>query len=528
MKIKDWMLAVAAGLLMFAAWPPAGFPFLIIGAWWFLFRLSDKFLHTRKQGRFWAYVYIAFLLFNLLTTYWIWFATPAGAVLAITVNALLMTLTFGVWHAARRRLPVSMATVLFPVLWISFEKLHYEWDLEWPWLTMGNVFAAHPAWVQWYEWTGVMGGSLWILIGAMWFYFLSRKKFRPVRQVVYWSLFLLIPLLWSVYRYYTYKPRGPRATVVILQPNIDPWTEKFDRPNGTMLDDLLALLPPDTMRVDLILAPETALPQGMEIRRLEDYPEIRRLKEVARRYQAPVLTGVSLYHIVDTAAEGIPPTANYSRRSRLWYQLYNSALWIDSEGRLSLYHKAILVPGAEKMPYRKIFKPLIGDIVLDLGGMAGTHTPSPQPVVFGSPGSQLHVAPIICYESIFGDYVRQYVLKGANLLAVISNDGWWKKTSGYRQHYDYARLRAIEDRRAVVRAANTGRSGYIDQKGRSVQSLGYGRRGTLVVHPALNDRLTFYALHGDYIARLSIFLAILLLLYALLGRKKGGDPLKKP
>jgi len=521
------MLAVGAGLLMFAAWPRAGIPWLVIPGWVLLLTLSGRYVSPQSsQKAFFGYVYGAFLLFNLFTTYWIWFATPAGAVLAITVNALLMTLTFWIWHQARRRLPLSMYAVLFPVIWISFEKLHYQWDLEWPWLTMGNVFASHPAVVQWYEWTGVLGGSLWILIAAWWLYRLQTRSFKPRSALIKWALWILLPVGWSVYRYYTYEPSGKEAKVIIMQPNIDPWTEKFDRPNTDMLDDLIDLLPRKDFQADLILAPETALPQGMEIDRLESYPEIRRLKELAQRYHTPVLTGVSLYHIVDTLHEKIPPTANYSRRSHLWYQLYNSALWIDPDGRLALYHKAILVPGAEKMPYRKIFKPLLGDIVLDLGGMAGTHTPSPEPVVFSWPGTPVKAAPIICYESIFGDYVRQYVLKGANLLTVISNDGWWKKTSGYRQHYDYARLRAIENRRDVLRSANTGQSGHIDQTGRSIQSLPYNRRGILTVYPRLNDQTTFYTQHGDYIARVSIFLTILLLLYALLGRKKGGYPLK--
>ncbi len=518
MMRRSWLLPVTAALLMFAAWPHAGIPLLIFTAWWPLFRLSDLHLRERRKW-FFAKIYLTFFLFNLLTTYWIWFATPAGAVMAILANSLLMSLTFWIWHRARRRLPVSMAVVLFPVLWISFEKMHYVWDLEWPWLTMGNVWSAWPWSVQWYEYTGVFGGSLWVLAGALWFYYLTRRSFRPSRRWVPWLAFVFLPMMLSALRYLTYEEKGPEARVLILQPNIDPWTSKFDRPNTEMAGDLIRLIPPDTTRWDLILAPETALPQGMEIDRLRFRRAVEMLRDVAEEHQSPVLTGVSLYHIL-RQSDSLPPTANYSKRNHTWYQLYNSALFIRPEGDFSLYHKAILVPGAEKMPYRSLFQPLLGNLVLDLGGMSGTHTPSREPVVFRY--GKLKVAPIICYESIFGDYVRRYVLKGANLLAVISNDGWWKRTSGYRQHFDYARLRAIETRRDVVRAANTGRSGLIDQRGRAVASLGYDRRGILDVRPHLNEAVTFYTRHGDYIARLALFLTALLLLYALLGCKKGG------
>ena len=514
MKIRNgWLLAVAAGFLLFASWPEGGFPFLIFAAWWPLFRLSD--LYMERKGIFWR-LYLAFFLFNLLTTYWIWYATPAGAVMALTANSLLMALTFWLWHKARKRLPPAMQAVLFPALWMSFEKLHYVWDLEWPWLTMGNVFASVPWAVQWYAYTGVFGGSLWVLAGSFWLYRLTQKKAAPAAWIK-WGTFVLLPVLLSLALYFRYAEKGTEARVLILQPDIDPWTEKFDRPNRQSLADLESMVPAGR-HFDLIVAPETALARSMDLDRLHRNRTVMRLKKLADSSQAAWLTGVSLYRIWHGKADSVPETANWAERRHFWYQIYNSALFVAPRRPLALYHKAILVPGAEKMPYRKLFRPLLGDWIIDLGGMSGTHTPSPHPVVFRH--DSLRVAPIICYESVFGDYVRRYVLRGANLLAVISNDGWWKKTSGYRQHFDYARLRAIENRRDVVRSANTGRSGLIDQRGRVVQSLGYDKRGAIDAKVHLNTEITFYTRHGDYLARLAVFLAGLLLAYGFLGRKR--------
>jgi len=514
MKERRWLLAALSVLLFIAAWPERGWPFLIFGAWVPLFYLSDLYRQTSRKY-FFPLLYLVFFIFNGALTYWIWFATPAGAVFAVSANALLMTLTFWIWHRLRWRLPYNMGLALFPPLWILFEKMHYLWDLEWPWLTMGNVFAAHPEHVQWYAYTGVFGGTAWILAVNIKIFTLLQRRRRYL--LVDTLLLLTLPLFWSRYLYTHYQEQGQPVRVLLLQPNINPWTEKFTRPNRVSMDDLIQMAEPYADSVDLIIAPETALARLTDKNRIHTSPFYLRLKEFFRRHpHSAWLIGASLYNYVDENGP-VPSTANRSSNGR-WYQLYNSALFITAD-TLAMYHKSILVPGAEKMPFRKFVSPILGDIILDLGGASGTHTPSPGAAVFSVPSKNIRIAPIICYESIFGDYVRQYVQKGANLLAVITNDGWWKKTGGYRQHFHYARLRAVETRRDVVRAANTGRSGHINQRGDVMAYLPYNRRGALVVTPRLNNRPTFYVRYGDYIPRIALFVAAVLLIYAF-GKKR--------
>ena len=508
-NLRDVLLSV---LFFVAAWPEHGFPFLIFVAWVPLLMLSDRFSERPSRG-FFLYVYAVFFLFNLLITYWIWFATPIGAVFAVTVNALLMSLTFWIWHRSRRRLPPSMYWPFFVTLWMSFEMLHYHWDFEWPWLTMGNVFAAWPSVIQWYEYTGVFGGSLWVLTGSVLLYFLVKNPSGKK----YWiraALWLILPVLLSLRMYSAYREKGKEAKVLILQPNIDPWTEKFDRSNVASADDLIALMEQAKEKPDLAVAPETALAQSMQADRLGVYPSVRKLKKYLSEKGFALLTGVSLHRFYYDK-NNLPSTVNKVGGKNLWYTLYNSALLIEPDGKLMLYHKSILVPGAEKMPYFHLLKPVFGSLVLDLGGMAGTHTPDSIPKVFPVEGTPVRVAPIICYESIFGFYVRKYIRRGANLPAIITNDGWWKKTGGYRQHFRYASLRAIETRRDIVRSANTGRSGIFDQKGRVLQSLPYGKRGIIEGTVHLNDEETFYVRYGDYPGRLAVFLAVLFFLYSI-------------
>ncbi len=512
---KSWGLAVLSGLLFTLAWPSHGFPLLIFLAWIPLFILSDLYSDKKKRALF-GRVYLTFFLFNLLVTYWIWFATPVGAVIAIFVNSLLMASVFLLWHWSRKRIPSKMYWPLFVVLWISFEKIHHTWDFEWPWLSMGNVFASWPWWVQWYAYTGMFGGSLYVLTANILLYRSLKKKRK---SAWFKSLaFIFIPALISWIIFYTYEEKGEEVKVAVLQPNVDPWSEKFDRSNVEALEELLSLLPDTLKQPDLILAPETALPAGME----KDKGSFRFIQTeinafLRRRNYKSMLTGATLYQF--HYGKNIPLTAIPTRKKGVFYTLYNSALLFQPDTTYQLYNKSILVVGAEKMPYHRFLSPLLGDIVLDLGGASGTHTPSPEPVVFKVRNTEIRVAPIICYESVFGDYVRKYVEKGANLLAVITNDGWWRKTGGYRQHFDYARLRAIENRRDVVRSSNTGKSGHINQKGEVVQSLEFNKQGVLIVYPKLNNEKTFYTEHGDYIARVAIFLTLLLLLYAVFNKK---------
>ena len=116
---------------------------------------------------------------------------------------------------------------------------------------------------------------------------------------------------------------------------------------------------------------------------------------------------------------------------------------------------------------------------------------------------------MICYESIWGDWIAGSVKQGAQFIAIITNDGWWGNTSGKDQHLLYAKLRSIETRRYVVRSANTGISGFINQRGDVVQQSKWWTRTALKADINLNDHITFYVKHGDVVAIVSAILALL-------------------
>ena len=164
------------------------------------------------------------------------------------------------------------------------------------------------------------------------------------------------------------------------------------------------------------------------------------------------------------------------------------------------------------MPYKNLLEPIIGEVLLDFGGTIATRGIQNKRSNFQS-NDKVIIAPIICYESIYGSFVTEYVRYGAQLLVVISNDAWWGNTEGHRQLLSYSRLRAIENRRAIARSANTGISAFINKNGEITNKIDYGKKGILNGDVELNNKLTFYTKYEDYIARIALLLFILTILF---------------
>src|SRR5690606_16142321 len=199
------------------------------------------------------------------------------------------------------------------------------------------------------------------------------------------------------------------------------------------------------------------------------------------------------------------------------FDMFNTACFLSDTGEIAFYHKSKLVPGVEIMPYPQVFG-FVSELLFSLGGTSGGYGRQKTPTVFaGEEGIQ--VAPAICYESIYGEFMSKFVQQGAGLIFIITNDGWWGNTPGHRQHLHYARLRAIELRRSIARSANTGISAFIDQRGQVLQPTEYWTQDVLRATLLVNKELTFYARFGDYLGRTAAWLSILVFLSALVKKK---------
>jgi apolipoprotein N-acyltransferase len=525
-------LAVLGALLLSCGWlpHPVALPALLLLVAWVPYLVLERQLTQQgaRKGRVFATTYFMLVLWNALTTWWVSYSTLGGGIAAVVLNAALMCLPLMAFRQTKKRLGSRIGYLSLPIYWIAFEQLHLHWDVTWPWLTLGNGFAAAPQWVQWYEYTGFLGGSLWVwavnlLIFTAWMKRRAAKEVMGAKvKVNLWFalpvLAVLLPLGWSYLIGAAYHEKGPTAEVVVVQPNFDPYAEKFAGspnyvPYPEQITRLLTLSEQQlTPQTRLVVWPETALEENHWESTIERQPDIQRVRQwLGEHPGVALLTGITTigtYPNKEAASE----TARY-RDDLGYYDVYNAtAYFANATAPVALYHKSRLVPGVEKIP------PILSSVLsnIDLGGYVGSYGSQAERTVYAAPAGApaLRPAPLICYESIYGDFVAEYVPNGATLLTLSTNDAWWLDSPGYRQLLRYGSLRCIETRRDLARAANTGYTGFINQKGDITQLVPAwvptASRG--VVH--LNDEQTFYVRHGELIGRGAQGLAVLLLLGA--------------
>jgi apolipoprotein N-acyltransferase len=520
------LLSLLGGLFLSFSWFPAGFfPVIFIAFVPLLLIEHSLFVQPQKYKTLTLFFccYLTFIIWNVVVTWWVKNASLDGAAMAFLANSLLMTFVFMMFHRVKRRLGEQWGHVIFICFWLTFEFLHLDWDLTWPWLTLGNVFAAAPFAVQWYEYTGVFGGSLWILVVNVLIFELIRNfsgaaKREKLRGISIIAAVLVLPFLLSVLVSSMYEEKkGKEQNVVVVQPNIDPYNEKFSGDYLAQLKKMLELAFQKTdHQTDYLLFPETALTEDIWENNLENSQSIRLLQEVIRQYpKLKIIVGASTYRSFQPW-EQPSATARMFTDSEGFYDAFNTALQLDSTGRIQVYHKSKLVPGVEKMPFPAFFK-YFENFAISLGGISGSLGMQEERTPFIASDSTA-TAPVVCYESIYGEYVGEYISNGAQFISIITNDGWWGDTPGYKQHLKYGALRAIETRLWIARSANTGVSCFIDPKGNILQPSAYWTPAVLSQTIRLHKEQTFYTKHGDYIARAAFYISIALLFYSLLIR----------
>ena len=222
---------------------------------------------------------------------------------------------------------------------------------------------------------------------------------------------------------------------------------------------------------------------------------------------------MSSINVVDIENEDLSDPALRRLKGGGYNKSYNSALYIGERANMEIYHKSKLVIGVEEVPFTGLFK-FMQKYALNFGGAFGSQGKDEKRKVFKAEEGRIRVAPVICWEAIFGDFVVDFMREGANVIFVVTNDGWWGNTPGHKQLQAYCRIRAIENRRSIARSANTGTSSYINQRGDVSQATDYWVEAVLRQEINLNNKITFYTTHGDYIGRTSTAFAVLILLYA--------------
>ena len=525
------LLSVFSGLLLSLAWPQRGIAALLFVALIPMLIVEDNIYKNRdKFSRFavFFYTYLGFFVWNLIATWWIYHASFVGAAMAIvfifmSVAIVLRCFPRGSSILARGSSKIDTSGYfILVVFWMSLEYLHLNWELAWPWLHLGNGFASAIKSVQWYEYTGAFGGSIWVLTINILLFRMIKMKYekRPSSEIKKLSIIslslLVVPIILSWFIYYNYTEKNNPVKVLVVQPNVDPYGEKFVPEYRDVIWDKLIgqTILASEHSPDFIVWPETSIPGSLYLNEPDEPQAITKIKDSLIKYLpgSVLVSGADAYEVYDYKKTA---TARTFPKGECCWDAFNTALEIDTSGMLNYYHKSKLVPGVERMPYPKLFGAL-EKFAIDLGGTSGSMGTSPEPIVFGN--GIVPIAPIICFESVFGEFVTQYVRKGAELLFIITNDGWWGDTPGYRQHFSYASLRAIETRRSIARSANTGISGFINQRGDVIESAPFWEKHALLNTINANDKLTIYVRFGDYLGRIAVFSTFTILLILLIMR----------
>jgi len=521
-KQSPFLLSLLTGLLLYVAWPPSPLFILHFVAWIPLLQLAALGNERNKSTFwFWKWSLLSMLIWNIGSTWWVWFASEGGAVAMIIANSLLMSLVLTAFYFTKKHVPKTKYMGLI-VFWLSFELLHYNWDAAFPWLTLGNGLAKFPILIQWYEYTGVLGGSAWILIcNIALFVFLKEASKKIILPV----LVILVPILISVGIYVTYSNNNPEVKVLILQPNLDPYGEKFESdPMDIAFDAVEQIEENIDSTTQFVILPETAIPGSFDLSEANIQPTVSLIKKLTLKYpNAAIITGLETYELYSVNLKECKKptyTARITNEPCVFYDVYNTAAIFHQGKDPVFYHKSKLVPGVEKMPFPK-YLGFLENLSIDLGGTSGSLGSSPEPVVFYGPDS-ISTCGLVCYESIFGEYISRFSEQNIDFLTVITNDGWWGNTPGYKQHLYYGNLRAIESRKYITRSANTGISAIINDKGEIEQRTNWWEKAVIKGSIRTNNKKTFYTRNGDLLGQACKFISIFLILGAIVKRKLKG------
>lgn len=503
------------------------------------------------NAQLFRHTYAAFFIWNLICCYWLMLVALGAAdlaealvsavagVLAIALNPLLMAIPFQLQARLRRYLRPEWAALALVPLWLAFEYFHYHWDLSWPWLTLGNALSFQPSMIQYVEFTGVLGVSAHILL-CNWLIYaglrqVGRKAMLAVVVLAAALVWALLPLLLA--GPLTHPDRAALQStdtlrVRMIQPNINPFAlgdELTVEKRIELYKRLILSAPLDSGRI--IMLPERAIARPMEPRTMLNGRLLVPMWEMVDSFQIQILTGIEDFrNFEDTITAPISARESYrmvaGKRQLVYSVHYNSAWIINTSRSTQLYRKGKLVPMVERVPFLRGLRWLKFLNLDPAKGLLNFGRPDSLTLLYDIDSIPTNV--LICYESAFGDHTRQKTAMGGRWIAMITNDGWWRQSSGYIQHAGLSIIRAIENRRTIARCANNGRSMIVAATGEVSQASDWGVEAVIDADVPLYDYQTFYVRHGDLIGIiacwLSAFIVVVGWLMRFLQRRRVATP----
>ena len=524
-KRQPLLASLTSGILLGIAWPPLPFaPLLLIA-------LVPLFIaiHNTKSWLAILYAYISMAIWFAITMYWIGNVNAGIMDVVIILSGFLVAplfscIPFYVFYWVRKRISNAVLVwLMLPVFWSAYELLMSTWELSYNWLVLGLGFSKWPLLIQFYEYVGTSGGSLLIVLFNVVLFLLIENHFKDsntkpfVKSLI--GITTIVVLLNILTNCLSSEKQKGEATIALVQANYSAYDTLTEQSLDKQIDLLDSLLASNIKtEIDLIVCSEGYLRgygnNDIFINNIEQTAVAKKLLRLAKKYDAPILTGMICFQFFQTK-----PKDSYSAnplQNGGFYEVYNAALFVTPKGKIQVQTKNKLVPFMERVPLLNLLSIMEG-MHLSLNQSSASYGRIDKHKVFRY--KKLKIAPVICIETVYPEYVRQFAKKRANLLAVIANEGWTGKTSGYLQNASYASTLAIQLRKPLVRAANTGVTLFCNNKGEAKNQTKWMERTVVIDKLILSKSKTLYSMLGDWIGKISALLTIILLFFLIIKRK---------
>ena len=489
LNLNPLIQVIISGFTTGLAFHPLGLGFLAWGSFVPLIHVFN-ISHFRKNI---IYGYIFGLSFNLTAFYWI--GVNSGADFITVLGSLFAAVFYLAFFWAVAGLLFSLISkghqhisgnIFFPFIIVLIEYVRSFGALGFPWSNLALTQSNYIYFIQFIEVTGTYGVSFFIIGFNVILYNVTQKKISLLKGLSFISLILIGLSIAGAGRILSLPKSNQKISVAVVQPNVNPNTKWQNKKEIIAFMDSLHQ-ESIKFKPDLIVFPETALPSYL----VRDSRTRGALQSTVNSSDIPLLTGT-----IHTSFE------NNSR----YY--YNSSMFIIPQKKYELYSKIHLVPFAEYDLIPSIFHPLTKlNINIDRGNFKSGKNYK----VFKH--ENLLFSNLICYESSIPKISRTFVSKGAEFLIIQANDGWLGSSFGPYQHFELARLRAIENRIPIVRCANTGISGIINIDGSIKTKVLLNEEKIIFESLSSNKNGSFYTKYGDIFAIIISIIILIVILY---------------
>ncbi len=533
-KYYSVSIAILSGILLGLSFPPSPFYTLAYVAFIPFFFL---FVQLDSYWRLSFYSYIFLFVFHLVTAYWIggfivgkdiWMMIAGAAFLLIHPFFFLPFILLSFY--VKQKMGILFGLISFALFWVSFEYIHSLGEYSFPWFTIGNSQAYDIYRIQISEYTSVYGISLLIFVLniiaflVLWQLSVGNKKvFSKVIliPITLYCLFYFLPLFYGYYKILQNSQIIDKPFKIgIIQPNFDPWEkwggsyidkwESYYSQYKTYIEETKEI---SKEKTDLIIWPETAIPFYILQPMYSKY--LNEILNLVDEIKTPIFTGLPTVEYFNSS--NAPATAKQIGETDAFVETYNSTILFDLNKTIGPIHKkTILVPFAERIPYAETFKFLIEPLKWNVGISSWGKGNDTIVYCIKKQDEEIKYSGMICYESVFPDYVRSFVKKGAEFLIIVTNDSWWGNTSGAYQHASFASIRAVETRRWVIQCANGGISLIADPTGKISYKTNLFEKTKFVTTIERETKKTFYVKYGDLFAKIIISISVVILIFSII------------